>query len=211
MSYKLKKLYNRYFQKSRSFLVPVLGIKRETKYPFMQSYVAWEDVYSRDHQKLVLTYARREYDSGWDDHLLLELMASKMFDEYQEIDEDTVAVSFDLNCIEQDYMYFLNGTYSKLGRIVKQRIRDYYGPNSPEWVYMETFLFPAKHTKMYSYLLDVDEEHIKFTGELCDKPNFELETLKLRKNAKINDVHPLIVEPRKDIQDDSRTRGLSVQ
>lgn len=210
MSYKLKKLYNRYFQKSRSFLVPILGIKRETRYPFMQSYVAWEDIYSQQDQKLVLTYAKREHDVEWDDYVLSQLMASKMFDEYHEIEGDTVALSFDLNCVEQDYVCFLNGTYGKMSKLVKQKIRDYYGPNSPEWVYMETFLFPAKYTKMYSYLLDVDEEHIKFTGELCDKPNFELETLKLKRNAKINDVHPLIVEPRKDIQDDPRTCGLSV-
>jgi len=196
---RIKKPYNRYFQKSKTFLVPILGIKRECRYPFDESYVAWEDKYNTGDQKLVLTYPRKYDDPLWDEYLLVTLMGSKMFNEYHEIDESTIAVSFDLHCIEHDYRCFVNGTYSQMSRLLKQKIRDYYGTDSPEWVYMESFLFPSRFTKLYSTLLDVDEEHIKFTGELCDKPNLQLETLKLKENAKINDVHPLIVEQGKNL------------
>lgn len=198
MTPKIKKPYNKYFQKSKSFLVPVIGIKRDTRHPFLQSYTAWKDVYNPYDQKLILTYHKKMDDESWDDYLLNQLMGSKMFNEYHEIDEYTIAVSFDLHCLEHDYRCFMEGKYSMMSRILKQKVRDYYGPDSPEWVYMESFLFPSRYTKVYSILLDVDEEHIKFTGELCDKPNLELETLKLKPNAKINDVHPLIVEQGKD-------------
>jgi hypothetical protein len=196
---RIKKLYNRYFQKSKTFLVPILGIKRDSKYPFLNSYVEWRGKYKIGDQKLILTFEKKYDDPQWDEYLLTKLMGSKMFNEYHELEDDLIAVSFDLHCIEHDYRCFINGTYSLMSRLMKQKIRDYYGVETPEWVYMETFLFPARFTKLYSTLLDVDEEHIKFTGELCDKPNLQLETLKLKENAKINDVHPLIVEQGKDL------------
>jgi hypothetical protein len=199
MTARIKKPYNKYFQKSKSFLVPILGIKRDARHPFRQSYTAWEDVYTPRDQKLILTYHKKLDDESWDEYLLVNLMGSKMFNEYHDINESTIAVSFDLHCVEYDYNCFLEGKYSMMSKIVKQRVRDYYGVDSPEWVYMESFFFPSRYTKIYSMLLDVDEEHIKFTGELCDKPNLELETLKLKSYAKINDVHPLIVEQGKNL------------
>jgi hypothetical protein len=47
--------------------------------------------------------------------------------------------------------------------------------------------------------LDVEEEHIRFTGELCDLPNLNLETLKIKPYAKVNDVDKINMESRENI------------
>ena len=126
-----------------------------------------------------------------------------MFNEYYDIDAETIAVSFDLYSISEDYQYVIDGKYSKLSKQTKSKIREYYGYNSPEWAYMESFLFPERYIPTYSKILDVDEEHIRFTGELCDLPNLNKETLKLKPYAKINDVDQINMESGEDLQIDS--------
>ena len=194
----IKKLYSKYFQKSRTFLMPILGIKKNTEYPSINSYMCWEDVYLLTDYKLVLTYYTRD-DAKWDNYLLNILMNNQMFDEYHEIDGEIIAVSFDLNSRKEDFENVLFGRYSKLSKMTKARIRDFYGYDSPEWAYLESFLYPDKYLDTYSKLLAVDPEHIKHTGELCDKPNIDLETLKLKPHAKLNDVDQINMESRKDI------------
>ncbi len=198
MTRELKKLYSSYFQKSRSFLLPVLDIKKDARYPSIQSYMQWENVYELSDHNLILTYYERD-DPQWDKYLLNTIMTNRMFNEYYQVDEEILAVSFDLHSISDDFEYVLEGKYSKLTKSTKSKIRDFYGYSSPEWAYMESFLFPDKYIPTYSKILDVEEEHIRFTGELCDKPNLEKETLKLKPYAKINDVDQINMESREDI------------
>ena len=107
-----------------------------------------------------------------------------------------------MHSVAEDYDHVVHGRYSKLSKLTKSKIRDFYGYGSPEWAYMEGFLFPEKHITTYSKILDVDEQHIRFTGELCDKPNLDKETLKTNLHGKINDVDKLNMEHRKDFQTD---------
>lgn len=197
----IKKLYSKYFQKSRSFLLPILGIKKNTSYPSINSYLCWENVYSLTDYKLILTYYVQD-DEKWDSYLLNILMNSQMFNEYHEIDDEHLAVSFDMYGCKEDFEHVVFGRYSKLSKFTKGRIRDFYGYNSPEWAYIESFLYPEKYIPLYSRLLDVDPVHILHTGQLCDKPDIDQETLKLKPNVKHDDVNPLDVEQRKNIQVD---------
>jgi hypothetical protein len=199
---RLSKPYNKYFQKSRGFLVPVLGLKKLTKHAFLQSYLVWEEMYSLEDRKLILTY-NKEQEKGWDDYLLNTLMVNQMFHEYHE-SADSIAISFDMSCIDSDYQCVIDGRYSKLSKLAKIKIRDYYGYNTAEYAYMESFLFPTRYISIYSKLLDVAEEHIRFTGELCDKPDFSQETLNLKPtHGEINDAHHFHMEQGQDFQDDS--------
>jgi hypothetical protein len=179
-----------------------LGLKREAIYVPVQTYLQWEDKYTIQDQKLILTYQNKK-DASWDSFLLNSLMSNQMFDEYYVLSDEMIAVSFDMNCIAADYLLACEGKYGKLSKFVKGKIRDYYGYNSPEWAYMETFLYPSRYVATYSRLLAVDEEHIKFTGELCDPPNLDQETLKLKPNAKINDVVPVNLEQNQNLQTNS--------
>ncbi len=202
MTYQLKKLYSRYFQKSRSFLAPVLGLKKIAKFPFKQSYLQLEGLYTVDDQRIILTFDNPHDDPAWDKYQLDSLVQSPMFDEIHNIGDSQVAMSFDLHCIREDYSLVLQGKYSKLSKLVKNKIREFYGHDSPEWIYMESFLFPERYVKLYSEILAVDEEHIRFTGELCDLPNLEKETLKPKLYAKINDAYSFLLEQREDLQND---------
>lgn len=197
----IKKLYSKYFQKSKAFLLPILGIKKSTPYPAINSYMCWEEVYMLTDYKLVLTYYVRD-DAKWDQYLLNILMNNQMFNEYHEIDGEVIAVSFDLNSRKEDFEHVLFGRYSKLSKMTKARIRDFYGYDSPEWAYLESFLYPDKYIAMYSRLLNVDPQHIKHTGELCDKPDVDKETLKLKAYGKLDDVDKVNMEQRQDIQAD---------
>lgn len=198
MTKELKKLYSKYFQKSRSFLLPALNIKKDTKYPSIQSYMQWEGVYTLSNHNLILTYYKRN-DPQWDKYFLSTIMANRMFNEYYSIDDEIIAVSFDLHSISEDFEHVIHGRYSMLSKQLKTKIRDFYGYNSPEWAYMESFLFPDRYIPIYGKILDVEEEHIRFTGELCDPPNLDKETLKLKPYAKINDVDKINMESRENI------------
>jgi hypothetical protein len=210
MSPQLKRLYGRYFQKSKSFLYPILDIKKDSLYPPIQTYMAWEGMISITDHKLILTYYVRE-EKQWNAFLLNVLMRNKLFNEYHEIDDEFLAVSFDLDLLAEDYQKILFGQYSKISKLVKSKIREFYGYSSPEWAYMESFLYPEKYIKMYSNLLDVDESHIRHTGELCDKPNINNETLKLTPHGKNNADRSRKVESNQDIQIDINQQGLSLQ
>ena len=210
MSPQLKKLYGRYFQKSKSFLYPLLGMKKDCLYPPIQSYMAWEGMISITDHKLILTYYIRD-EKAWDAFLLNVIMRNKLFNEYYDINPETCAVTFDLDLLAQDYQKVVFGQYSKTSKLLKSKVREFYGYNSPEWAYMESFLYPDKYIKMYSELLDVDESHIRHTGELCDKPNINSETLKLTPNGKTNDADTLSMEPEENIQTDLNQQGLSLQ
>ena len=197
-TYHIKKLYNRYFQKSKSFLFPILGIKKNSTYPPLDVYLSWENVYDITDKKLIVTYKKHD-TNDWKKYIS-DLMNNHLFNDYHLTEDDSIIVlSFDLNCVKDDYEKVLDGKYSKVSNLLKKKIRDYYSFNSPEWTYMESFLFPEKYTKFYSDMLDVNEEHIRFTGELCDKPNLELETLKIKPYAKINDVDKINMESRENI------------
>lgn len=199
MSYVIEKIYNKYFQKSRSFLLPMLGLKKACAFMPIQSYLAWEDKYSTKDYNLILTYhVSDKYE--WEKYLVETLMANELFNDYHQTDDPSIIVlSFDLNCIATDYDHVLAGRYSKLSKVLKKRIRDYYNYNSAEWAYMESFLFPDKYIPIYGKILDVEEEHIRFTGELCDLPNLDKETLKIKPDAKINDVDKINMESRENI------------
>lgn len=211
MMYQLKKLYPRYFQKSRSFLAPVLSLKKTAKYPFKQCYMQFDGLYMVKDQRIILTFDNPHNDPAWDKYQLDSLVQSPMFDEIHDIGDGQVAMSFDLHCIQDDYIKVITGQYSKLSNLLKNKIREFYGHDSPEWIYMESFLFPEKYIKLYSEILAVDEEHIRFTGELCDLPDLEKETLKPKSYAKINDAYPFLLEQREDLQDDPSRDGLSIQ
>lgn len=200
MSYVIKQIYNKYFQKSKCFLFPVLGIKKESEYIPIQSFLTWKNVYTLNDYNLILTYENSK-SIKWHKYIINIIMNNRMFNEFFKINENIVAISFDLHALQDDYDKIIKGKYSQISKQSKIKIRNYFGYNSPEWAYMESFLFPEKYIKIYSKILNVDEIHIRHTGELCDLPDFNKETLKIKikTHAKLNDVDQINMESRKNI------------
>jgi hypothetical protein len=95
-----------------------------------------------------------------------------------EAEEGTCGVYiFDYSRHAEDWDWFLKGKYSKMSRIYKRRIMDFYGSYSPNFAYVESFLTPAKYFEIYSEILGIHVDELKKVGELCSIPDMKLETL----------------------------------
>ena len=180
----LKDIYPDYFQKSRSFLYPILGLKRGSNTP-IDTYISWEDVVQPDDMKLVCLFHLRsdaEFTS-FEEHRLL---GNQYYCDYKEVSDNRAAYIFDLRDFEEDWRYFLEGSYSKLSETVKKAIRDYYGVNTTNYAFLHSYLYPDSYYDQYASFLcnrKADEASLKTllksVGELCDKPNFNKEVLKM--------------------------------
>jgi hypothetical protein len=171
----IKEMYKSYFQKSYTFLYPQLGFKR-TKDPKPKNvYVHWPEVFSMSDRKLVCIY-ERENSSAWRDFERDKLLKHHLFDQVVPLENNMIAYVFDMNPIASDYDLFIKGKYSMLSKNAKRNLSNYYGIHTPEWVYIESFIFPKKYFKHYAKILEIGVEQLEEVGELCDKYNQERET-----------------------------------
>ena len=58
----MKKIYSDYFQKSKVFLYPLLEIKKGIRFVPIQTYVSWNDIYTKDMNKLLCLYQINKED-----------------------------------------------------------------------------------------------------------------------------------------------------
>lgn len=184
----ISKLYNRYFQKSKSFLYPILNFKRKMPFPPRKTYIAWSGVYKIEDNKLIVTFDMNLDTKQWENFRNDILMEHPMFYELVKTTEEYLnreglnckrqveVLVYDLSELNDDFKHFVSGKYSEISSETKSKIRTYYAYDSPEWAYMESFLFPEKYFKQYARLLNVEESLLIEVGELCEPPNFEKET-----------------------------------
>lgn len=173
----IDKLYGKYFQKSRSFLFPALGIKRTTLNTPAGTYISLEGKVRPEDAKLVCSYKKdnSEKFKTFEEQMLI---SNPLFVEKIEIKDYNLYV-FDLEIYENDYFNFLLGKYSKLSSHLKRAIKTYYGESSAEYKFIETYLYPERYFDTYAKLLEIDIEVLKKTGELCDPCDLTKETLKI--------------------------------
>ena len=57
---KITSIYDKYFQKSKIFLYPLLDIKRGTSVVPQETYIAWNEYIKPEDMKLVTLYFRRD-------------------------------------------------------------------------------------------------------------------------------------------------------
>ena len=172
----VKSIYTKYFQKSKMFLYPLLGFKRGSKIIPSETYLAWTDVIKTEDMKLVCLYhpnKSNEYEK-YEKNVLLK--HNRLYD-IQLIDQHNKVFIFDFSDLKNDWNYFLNGTYSKINKNNKSKILYFFPEDTANFIYMKSYLFPRPFFKDYSEILNVDEEFLKNIGELCNKPDFEKETL----------------------------------
>ena len=171
----ISQIYNKYFQKSMTFLYPLLGFKKDKHQRPLQTYLSWSGTaYDSSSRKLICVYEIKNTED-WKVFEREYLITHKMLDMCVPLDNNKIVYIFDFNSMASDYDAFLNGKYSELSPFVKKTLTDYYGVHTPEWVYIESFLFPAKYFKQYSQILDVEEDFLKSVGELCDHHDKEKE------------------------------------
>lgn len=173
----IKSIYNKYFQKSKSFLYPALGIKKSSYFKPSNTYLAIPGLFELEDVKFICTFDKEDSDGykSFEQKMLLE---NPLFFEKIVGDEYNIYV-FDFEIYMNDWFNFIGGKYSKLSTVLKRAIKAYYGETSLEYQQMDAFLNPKEYFDIYSKMLDVDIDIIKHSGELCDEPNLEKEVLKI--------------------------------
>jgi len=181
----LKKLYKEYFQKSRAFLYPALDIKRGTSVVPIETYVSWSRHVTPESRKLICLYHLRE-DKEYIDFEKQKLLGNPLFEDFREVEDGKAVYVFNFDKkYQEDFDHFLNGKYSRISSELKKKIRGFYGTNSSNYVYIQSYLNPKMYYSIYAELLaegkDVEkmEQNLRQVGQLCSKPDLEKETLEL--------------------------------
>jgi len=181
----LTSIYSKYFQKSKVFIYPLLGIKRGLSVVPKETYVAWEGHYKPEDMKLICVYDYREDEEykKIEKNILLE---HNRLSDYTKVKAEVI-ITFDFSDLDHDWFHFINGRYSEIETKVKQKILGFFDTHGGNYAYMHSYLIPEKYYDNYSELLGVDAETLHEVGELCDKPNLNNETLILD-IADLNDI-----------------------
>jgi hypothetical protein len=182
---KINDIYATYFQKSRVFLYPALGIKKVTGIKPIETYMSWGDRIKLTDNKLICFYELRT-DNDFIMHEERFLLGNPLFEDYVEVYENKAIYIFNYDSYEEDFKHVINGKYSKLSIELKVKIREVYGINSPEYRYIKSYLHPQSYYNDYAEILSPQEKHIREmkvilekTVELCSKPDFDKEQLEI--------------------------------
>jgi hypothetical protein len=172
-------LYGKYFQKSKIFLYPLLGIKRGTSVIPDETYISWSNKYSPEDAKLVCMYKTRKDDEykNFESNVLLK--HSRLYD-YVKVNETTSVFIFDFSDQKDNWQMFTEGKFSKFDNKIKNKILDFFEKNSGNYVYIHSFLYPNKWFERYAELLNVDSKLLKEVGELCTKTDIDKENLSIQ-------------------------------
>jgi hypothetical protein len=173
----ISSLYNKYFQKSKVFLYPLIELPKTNLISSFQTYIAWENIIRQEDYKLICVFTdvdKEEFIKYEDKYII----TSKYYlDKHLGLNNECVYI-FDLSAFSKDWNNFLKGKYSLFSEKASLLIQKHYGIKSNEYEYIKTFLEPSKYIKLYSQLLEIDEEIIKSIGELCDPYDINKEFLK---------------------------------
>lgn len=173
----IENLYGKYFQKSKSFLYPILGVPKNVTINPIGTYLSIKGSIDPDDMKLVCVYAKND-SPEFKEFEVQMLISNPLYDKTICI-KDHILYVFDFQIYKNDWFNFLLGKYSKLSTIIKRAIKVYYGETSIEYQYMNSYLNPNKYFSSYAKLLDMADEELEEIGELCDPCNLEKETLEL--------------------------------
>lgn len=171
-------LYAKYFQKSKTFLYPLLSIPKNTPYTPSGVYVSWQGICTPADQKLIVLYRHQE-TPGYHDFLMSYIYNNPLFKEERSTKDGQDIFVFDLANYSADHQHFLDGKYSQFSGKCKKIIRNYFGETSSEYKYIDTYLYPDRYIDLYAKLLNVEPALLESVGELCDKFNPVEEDLKI--------------------------------
>ena len=181
----MKQIYTQYFQKSKVFLYPLLGIKKGIRFVPVETYTTWDHPHLPKNI-LVCAYAmnentsdpenykrKKQFDLFVEGYLIKnELYHSRLHTNNLEL------IIFDLSFFKNDLKKFKEGKYSEFSILTKRIIMEFFGNTGTIAEYMESYLYPEKYYEIYSDILNIPTYILEEVGELCDKPNLEKEDYK---------------------------------
>ena len=133
-------LYKKYFQKSKIFMYPLLGIERGNVAP-EEVYFSIRDNYKPDDKKLVLVYNPKmdlKYESFKEGRLVNHKL---LYDRFKDQNGNDIFV-FDMSGFASDWDLFLTGKYSQMSLKIRNQILNFFDKNSGNYIYVNSFLFP---------------------------------------------------------------------
>lgn len=172
----MKGLYKEYFQKSKVFLYPLLGIKKGVRFVPVQTYISWGDSYTEYRNRLICLYTLdKDNIDEFEIFSDVYLESSDHFVAKNRIDMYNFIYVFDLKEFKTDYTKFLKGKYSKFRKKTKDKIMKFFGEHSSTSEYIESYLFPEYYWEDYAEFLAIRETDLQKVGELCSKPDLDKE------------------------------------
>lgn len=173
----INQVNKQYFQKSKVFIYPILGIKKHESISLIETYIGWnEKNIHQDDCKLICIFYLRD-DIEFKTFMNKRLFSNPYFKEYFELEEKKAAFIFDLRNYKEDYKHFINGKYSMFSQKLKNMITGHQLKHSANYSYVNSFIYPDIFFGVYKDLLQVDIKLLQSVGELCDKPDLEKEIL----------------------------------
>ena len=174
----LTSIYRKYFQKSRVFVYPLLGIKRGSPVIPEETYLSWNGMHEAEDKKLICLYPKRTDDSFklFNKNIILN---HKRLHNVYDLGEDKIVYVFDFSDLNDDWNKIVNGKYSKVNPSIKNKILNFYDKNTGNYLYVKSYLYPDKYFSEYAEMLGVTESCLKKVGELCSLPDYEKECLML--------------------------------
>lgn len=175
---RINTVYKTYFQKSRVFLYPILGIKRGGSVTPIETFMTWDSHYEKNDCKLISLYHIRD-DEEFKQFEKTKLLNNKYFHDFVLVGDNKGVYVFDFSSIKDDFLNVVNGKYSKLNPNIKKIIMDYTGKNNSTTPYIESFLYPERYFQLYAELMGTDIELLRNVGELCSIPDLKKEALNI--------------------------------
>jgi len=171
----LKSIYSKYFQKSKVFLYPLLGVKRGNDVVPIETYICWDGHYDLKDMKLICLYDTKKRPEYKDFEKKVLIKHTRLVELIKK--NNKAIFVFDFSDLDNSWDHFINGKYSKLESSIKSKILKFFDKHSGNYAYMYSYLVPDKHFDEYSEILGVEVEFLRKVGELCNKPDIKKETL----------------------------------
>ncbi len=179
------RLFKTYFQKSKVFLYPLLGIAKGAKYIPEETYMSWKNHNPTGDMKLFCVYKHKQ-TKGFLEFEEKKLLKNKNFFDYKKLEDNTHLYIFDLGNYPQTWIAVLTGVYSKINEREKKKILKFFGQAGVVAETVESYMYPEFYHEDYAELLNVNLGSIKDVWEVCDPPNLKKETLE--KNVKLIEI-----------------------
>jgi hypothetical protein len=173
------KLFSEYFQKSKIFLYPLLGIKKGAAFIPYETYVSWKDEYSINSMLLFCLYKEKS-TRAYEEFEYEFLLGNAHFVSYYKLKPGYHLYVFDFGIYPQTWAAFLEGKYSKIYIDEKDSLQTFFGNEGILAETVESYLYPEYYHDDYAAKLKVDIEMLQEVHETCSKPDLTKETLLLK-------------------------------
>lgn len=191
-----------YIQKSRIFLFPLTGIKRDRVFSPINTYVSCPDLvhdlyptgikdtdrilianYPKKYRDNLATMVRKpkfasEQVNLWENYEMEQILSNPTFLAVHET-SDELLYTFDLSEWKYDWDNFLRGRYSLFSKAAKEKIINFrwFILSPKEKRKMMCYLYPNKEECVQTFARQLNEsvEDLRSVKELCSKPDLRQE------------------------------------